>query len=151
MKSKVFYYFLLLSIFSCNSLFEGNNRDGYRDGSESGILINGGSLIGRWEETYKWNNGGGEFRSEWNIVDIKYSDNYEFLADGTFTSTKNINDCLGTTGTYLIEGTKLTLKYNCEPGVTKEVLINEFFFREKHIVFIKGEGTSDISKFELIK
>lgn len=151
MKSRIFYYFFILSILSCGTLFENHNYDGYRDGSESGILVNNGSLIGSWEKTYHWNNGGGEFATSWDPVDVKRSDNYEFFDNNTFTSTNDINECLGTSGTYKIENSKLTLTYICEIGITKEVIIDEFFFREKYIVFVKGSGTSNISKFELVK
>lgn len=147
MKSKFFYCFILLSIFSCSSLFD-NNDDGYRDGSNTGPLVNNGSIVGSWTETYEWKNVTGEGFSAWSPLNIRYSDNYIFLEDGTFTSTKNINGCLGTSGTYKINGSKLTLKYVCEPNVTKDVLIDEFFFREKYIVFIKD---TKISKFELAR
>lgn len=140
---------LLCSCFNFGD--SGLNTDGYREDSGSGILINDGSLVGSWEQTYKWDNRGGEFTALWKVVDIKTSDNFIFLEDGRFTSTKNITDCLESSGTYTIEGTSLKLIYNCEPLLTKEVIIDEFFFREKYIVFIQGEGTSNISKFELVK
>ena len=58
---------------------------------------------------------------------------------------------MGTNGTYVIEGVKITLKYICEaqPEIIKEVVIDEFFFRENYIVFIQGNNYGNISKFEL--
>ena len=152
MKTKFFYLLIFISICSCSSFFENSdfNKEGYRDGSESGILINNGSLIGQWEKTFQWDNGGGEFPSEWIPTDIRRSDSYEFFEDKTFVSKNNIFDCTGTSGTYSIISSKLTLTYNCEPGITKEYIIDEFFFRESHMVFIIGTGTSNISKFELV-
>jgi hypothetical protein len=154
MKSRIIYCLLSISIFSSCYLFqdEDNNREGYRDGSESGTLINEGSLIGSWEETYKWSHGD-EHPSSWYPANIRYSDHYVFLEGGTFTSTNTISECLGSAGTYTLEGTKIKLKYICQtdPEITKEVVIDEFFFREKHIVFIKGEDYHNISKFELVK
>ncbi len=139
-------------MFSC-SFFESYNSEGYRDGSDSGTLMNEGSLVGTWEETYEWDNAGGEGRASWRPVNIRYSDRYVFLEDGTFTSTNTDDNCIGNKGTYTIEGSKLKLIYLCqtEPETTIEVSFGEFFFREKHIVFIKGNGDSNISKFELVK
>ena len=149
MKSKIVCCCLLIS--SCGPLFENYDRDSYRDGSESGVLTNNGSLIGKWEKTYKWSDSGGERESYWTPVNINNSDNYVFLENGTFTSTKNISICTGTNGTYLVEGRKITLKYVCEtqPKIIKEVVIDEFFFRENYIVFKQGDDYYNISKFEL--
>ena len=121
------------------------------EGLDTGDLINTGSLIGRWEKTYRWYDAGGERPSFWEPLNINNSDNYVFLENGTFTSTNNISDCLGTNGTYVIEGVKITLKYICEaqPEIIKEVVIDEFFFRENYIVFIQGNNYGNISKFEL--
>ena len=152
MKSKIVYCCLLILLSSCGPLFENYDRDGYRDGSESGVLINNGSLIGKWNETYKWSNQEYEYASSfWEPVNINNSDNYVFLENGTFTSTNNISDCLGTNGSYLVEGRKITLKYVCEtqPEIIKEVVIDEFFFRENYIVFKQGDDNNNISKFEL--
>ncbi|MDG1397946.1 MAG: hypothetical protein P8P88_06125 [Polaribacter sp.] len=154
MKTKIFYCCLFILLFSsCLNLdFPDFDRDGYRDGSESGVLTNNGSLIGKWNETYKWSNQEGEFTpSYWEPVNINNSDNYVFLENGIFTSTNNISDCSGTNGTYLVEGRKITLKYVCEtqPEIIKEVVIDEFFFRENYIVFKQGDDNNNISKFEL--
>lgn len=152
MKSKILSFSLFLLLFSCGDFFKTYNQEGYRDGSDTGTLINNGVLVGKWEETFKWNSFGGESPSEWEPVNINNSDNYEFLDDGTFTSTKNISDCLGTNGTYTIQGQKIILKYICEtqPEITKEVIIDEYFFRENYLVFKQGEGYYNISKFELV-
>ena len=154
MKSKIICCCLFILLFSsCLNLdFDDHNRDGYRDGSKSGILTNNGSLIGKWNETYKWSNREYEYGSSyWEPVNINNSDNYVFLENGTFTSTNNISDCLGTNGSYLVEGRKITLKYVCEtqPEIIKEVVIDEFFFRENYIVFKQGDDNNNISKFEL--
>ena len=151
MKSKIINSFILICLFYSCFPFSETYDEGYRNGSESGILINEGSLVGSWEKTYEWKNVGGESYYTWIPVDVKYSDNYVFLEDGTFTSSKNINNCLESSGTYSVNGTKLQLIYNCEPGITEEVLIDEFFFREKYIVFIQEDDTTNISKFELVK
>lgn len=154
MNPRNFYLFALFLIFySCGSLFDDYNDDGYRDGSDKGVLVNGGSLIGSWEETYNWSHGGGESPSKWVPVNINYSNNYKFLANGTFTSTNNIQDCTGGNGTYTIEGKKIKLKYTCNtnPKTTKEVVIGEYFFRERYIVFIQGDGYDNISKLEFVK
>jgi hypothetical protein len=157
MKFRIIYYLLTLSLYSCGLSFgDEYDPEGYRDGSNSSIQVNDGSLVGSWEETFTWNTSdpNNEYPSaNWSPVNINNSDNYVFLEDGTFTSTNNISDCTGSNGTYLIEGTKITLTYICEtqPGITKEVLIDEFFFRENYIVFIKGDDYKDISKFELVQ
>lgn len=156
MKSRIIYCFVLMSLPSCSFLFDGDNynKEGYRDGSGSGSLINKGSIIGSWEQTYRWESFNSDFPSyEWIPTNINYGYNYVFLEDGTFTSTNDIYECTGTNGTYIIEGSKITLKYICEtePEVTKEELIDEFFFRENYIVFIKGDGYDNISKLELVK
>ena len=153
MKSKVIYFILLLTIFSCDSLFDDFNENGYRDGQNIGTLINDGSIIGYWEQTHLWNSKG-EHQAIWEPVNVKHSDNYEFFENGTFTSTNNITDCQGSNGTYEVEESKIILTYNCEPNITKEVFIDEFFFTEKHIVFIQNNDDDDdtiISKLELIK
>ena len=154
MKYRIICCCLLILLSSCGSLFdifETYDRDAYREGLDTGDLINTGSLIGRWEKTYRWYDAGGERPSFWEPVNINNSDNYVFLENGTFTSTNNIFDCLGTNGTYVIEGVKITLKYICEtqPEIIKEVVIDEFFFRENYIVFIQGNNYGNISKFEL--
>jgi len=154
MKYRIICCCLFILLFSsCLDLGYGDyNRDGYRDGSESGVLTNSGSLIGKWNETYKWSNQEYENApSFWEPLNINNSDNYVFLENGTFTSTNNISDCLGTNGTYVIEDVKITLKYICEeqPEIIKEVVIDEFFFRENYIVFIQGNNYDNISKFEL--
>lgn len=159
MKIKTIPSFILILLFFCSCLLRNYDTEGYREGSDSGILINDGSLIGSWEETYKWESGGGEFPSSWNPVNINYSDNYVFLEDNTFTSTNSIYECEGSNGTYLIEDKKITLKYICEtdPEKIKEVYIGEFFFREEYLVFIQTNGESGsenfykISKLELKK
>ena len=150
MKTKIIYCCLFILFSSCGDLFESYNQQGYRDGSDSGILINDGSLIGSWEETYTWNEGDAEYGSSWYPLNIKNSNNYVFLSDGTFTSTNDISDCLGSNGTYIVEGSKITLKYICEtqPEVIKEVVIKEFFFRENYAVFIYRDSDK-ISKIEL--
>ena len=156
MKFRIICCFLILSLFSCILPFDDDDEDkeAYRDGQGSEVLINEGSLVGSWEETHEWRSFRGDYLYwKWDPININYSDNYMFLEDGTFTSTNIIDDCKGTNGTYTIEGSKIILKYICEidPEVTKDILIDEFFFREKHIVFIKGNDTSNISKFELVK
>ena len=129
MKSRIIYIFAFTLIFSsCSSLFGDYNDDGYRDGSDIGTLINGGSLIGNWEETYKWSHGGGEFASKWSVVNVNYSKNYKFLANGTFTSTNNIVDCAGSNGTYVIEGKKIKLKIDREGiPLTFQFLLEDLF------------------------
>jgi hypothetical protein len=159
MKFRIIYYLLIISLYSCNGFFGDDfDLEGYRDGSLSNIQINDGSLIGNWEETYNWkvDDIDGEHPSaKWSPININNSDNYVFLVDGTFTSTNNILDCLGSNGNYLIEGTKITLTYICEtqPEITKEVIINEFFFTENFIVFIQEheDGTETISRMEFIE
>jgi len=153
MKSRILSFFILLLLFSCGPFFEGH--EDYREGSESGNLINEGSLIGKWEETYQWENGG-EFSDSWEPVNIRYSDNYIFKEDNTFTSTNKISDCTGSNGTYIIEEKEINLNYICEsqPEIIKEILINEFFFREQYVVFIQKDENGyikNISKFELVK
>jgi hypothetical protein len=133
---------------------EAYDLDAYRDGSESGVLTNNGSLIGEWEKTYKWNDGQGESEPYWDPIRIDHLTNYVFLENGTFTHN-NINlssNCLKANGTYLVEGRKITLKYVCEtqPEIIKEVVIDEFFFRENYIVFKQGDNHYNISKFELV-
>ncbi|TVZ56873.1 hypothetical protein OD91_2174 [Lutibacter sp. Hel_I_33_5] len=154
MKSKIAYCLLLVLTTSCSSLFNDDNYDpeAYREGSDSGKLINEGSLIGKWEETYNWVDGGGERPSFWKPINLSNSDKYEFLLDSTFTSNINILNCIEIGGNYLIESKKINLKYTCQsqPDVIKEIFIHEYFFREDYIVFIHGSG-NNISKFELVK
>lgn len=154
MKNRIVCYCLLVLLSSCGNLFERDyDDDEFREGSDLGTLINNGSLIGNWEETYTWVKGEKtEHGPYWSSINVNYSDNYIFLEDGTFTSTNEVSDCLGSNGTYVIEGSKITLKYICEtqPEIIKEVIIDEFFFRENYIVFVQGDDYNNISKFELV-
>lgn len=154
MKKRIIYYSLLILLSSCLSLYDDDfNNEEFRDGSNLGPLTNNGSLIGKWEETYYWVKAEKtEHGPYWSSINVNYSDNYIFLEDGTFTSTNDITDCLGSNGTYVVEGTKITLKYICEtqPEIIKEVIIDEFFFRENYIVFVQGDDYNNISKFELV-
>ena len=154
MKFRITCCLMAILLSSCGDFFKTyDNQEEFREDFGSGTLINSGSLVGSWEETHTWETYGGESPSSWYPININYSDTYTFVEDGTFTSTNNISDCTGTNGTYIIEGTKITLTYICEtqPDVIKEVLIDEFFFRENYIVFIKGDDYNDISKFELVQ
>jgi hypothetical protein len=159
MKSKIICCCLFILLSSCGPLFQRDdpevyNLDAYRDGSDSGVLTNNGSLIGEWEETYEWVSGDGEREPYWDPIYINHRTNYVFLENGTFTQNNRYSgsNCLKANGTYLVEGRKITLKYVCEtqPEIIKEVVIDEFFFRENYIVFKQGDNYYNISKFELV-
>ncbi|WP_298782585.1 hypothetical protein [uncultured Polaribacter sp.] len=154
MKFKLFYCLIITVLLSsCSNLFKTyDDQEDFREDSGSGIQINSGSLVGQWQETHTWETFGGEAPSSWSPININYSDTYTFLDDGTFTSNKDITDCASSNGTYLVEEKKIILTYICEtqPIITKEILIDEFFFREDYIVFIEGDYYDNISKFELI-
>jgi hypothetical protein len=161
MKSKIICCCLFILLSFCETpINEVYNLDAYRDGSDSGVLTNNSSLIGEWEETYEWISGDGEMKPYWDPIYINHRTNYVFLENGTFTQNNRYSgsNCLKASGTYLVEGRKITLKYVCEtqPEIIKEVVIDEFFFRENYIVFkqgdnyYQGDNYNNISKFELV-
>ena len=153
MKFRFIYFMALASLItSCFSSLEEYSED-FREGSDSSILINGGSLTGNWEETHRWDDGGGERPSGWSAVNVNYGKSYNFLEDGTFTATNHITYCPEINGTYTVEGTKITLNYFCQELAvkTRADVIEEFFFTKDYIVFIIGANKDRVSRFGLIK
>lgn len=148
MKIKLFGLLLILSLISCD-FFESTNSEGYRDGSDSGVLVNGGSLVGSWETTHEWQIYEHQ-PSDWIIVNPSYSDSFTFFEDGTFISANVYNGCSSNEGKYYIEGEKIRLVFICESEDTEEVYIDEFFYREEYVVFIE-EAYGKIYKLELVK